>query len=109
MGGSGRGQRIPAFARDVLGCFRSCLAPGLDTLALGTTRRLATHARRDSKRYLYELLGRRTAMFCASEGDKRSGCIGDADADDAVHQSGGPDVAFDHESDREALNRRYAR
>src|SRR5512132_3333753 len=108
MGSSRRAEGIPAFTRDVLGCFRSGVTPGVETLALRTSRRLATHARRDSERYLYKLLGSGAAVICAGEGDKGFRCIGDVDADDAVHQSGGPNVALDDESDREALNRRYA-
>src|SRR5215475_11569251 len=108
MGSSRRAEGISAFTRDVLGCFRSGVTPGVETLALRTSRRLATHARRDSERYLYKLLERRAAVVCAGEGEKRSGCLCAADADDEVHQPGRPDVALDDESDRKPLNRRYA-
>src|SRR5512132_4644282 len=42
MGSSRRAEGIPAFTRDVLGCFRSGVTPGVETLALRTSRRLAT-------------------------------------------------------------------
>src|SRR6266852_5021277 len=99
MGSSWRTARIPALAVDVLGGFRSCIAACSETLPFGAIRCLAPNAGCDSRGHLYELLGRRTSVFCAVEGDQGAGCVGPADATHAVHQPGRSDVALDHESD----------